>query len=88
MRIDKYLKVARLTKRRETARALADAGLVKINGKAAKPSAEVKEGDEVALEMGRRFVKIKVMAIKPYANKEEAGSMYSVLIDEELRKEA
>lgn len=88
MRIDKYLKVARLTKRRKTARALADADLVKINGKPAKPSTEVKEGDEVALEMGRRFVKIKVMAVKPYANKEEAGSMYSVLIDEELRKEA
>lgn len=87
VRIDKYLKVSRLTKRRETARALCEASLVTIDGKAVKPSAEVTEGQIIALTMGRRYVRAKVLSVRPFANKEEAGTMYEILEDRSLKEE-
>ncbi len=88
MRIDKYLKVSRLVKRRETARALCDAGLVKVGGKPVKPSFTLREGDIIAIEMGRRFIKVEVKDLRPFAGKAEAEGMYEIIEDAELRKEA
>ena len=82
MRIDKFLKVSRLIKRREVAKELCDDQDVFINGKVAKPSAEVSEGDELILLLGRHRIKAIVKAIRPYAKKEDADSMYEIIEDE------
>jgi ribosomal 50S subunit-recycling heat shock protein len=82
MRIDKFLKVTRLIKRRETAKELCDDGDVTINGKAAKPMSEIKEGDTFILVLGRYRITAKVLSVRPFAKKEEASKMYEILTDE------
>jgi ribosomal 50S subunit-recycling heat shock protein len=82
MRIDKFLKVTRLIKRRETAKELCDDGDVTINGKAAKPMSEIKEGDTFILILGRHRITAKVLSVKPFAKKDEASKMYEILTDE------
>lgn len=81
MRIDKFLKVSRLVKRREVAKELCDAGKVTLNGKPAKPSSEVVAGDRLALTLGRRRITVELLEIKPYANKEAASSLYQIVED-------
>lgn len=78
MRIDKWLKVSRLIKRREIAKELCDAGDVFLNGKKAKAMAEVKEGDLLILIMGKRRIAVKVMGVRPFASKEDSKTMYSL----------
>ena len=82
MRIDKYLKVTRLTKRRETAKELCEDGDVIINGKIAKPMTEVKVGDELVLLLGKHKITAKVLQIREFARKEEAKEMYEIVNDE------
>lgn len=81
MRIDKFLKVTRLTKRRETARELCDDGDVFINGKRAKAMSEVMVGDTLTLLLGRHEITAKVLSIREFARKEEATSMYEIISD-------
>jgi ribosomal 50S subunit-recycling heat shock protein len=82
MRIDKFLKVSRLIKRREVAKELCDAGLIWINDKAAKPSAEVNEGDIIILQLGKRKITAKVATIKQFASKEDASNMIEIISNE------
>ena len=82
MRLDKFLKVSRLVKRREVAKSLCDDGDVFINGKVAKPSAEVDPGDELTILLGKHRVVVKVKEIKPYANKSNAQDCYELIKDE------
>ena len=82
MRVDKFLKVSRLIKRREVAKELCDAGYVVVNGKTAKPSCEIAEGDEIQLRLGRRTLTVKVSTLLPHAGKEKALSMYEITQDE------
>ncbi|GGE54079.1 hypothetical protein GCM10011391_36240 [Pullulanibacillus camelliae] len=84
MRLDKFLKVSRLIKRRTVAKELADQGRVMINGRAAKAGAEVQIGDELAIRFGQRHLKVKVMDIQEAAKKEEAHSLYEVLSEEPI----
>lgn len=84
MRLDKFLKVSRLIKRREVAKRLCDDSDVMINGKIAKPSAEITPGDELTLMLGRHRIGVKVLDIKPYANKANAAECYEMLFDEIL----
>ena len=84
MRIDKFLKVSRLIKRRETAKELCDDGDVLINQKVAKPMSEIKEGDIVSLTLGKHFIEIKVKEIRPFAKKEQAAMMFEVVLDKTL----
>lgn len=79
MRIDKFLKVSRILKRRTTAKDLASGERVYINGRIAKPATEVKVGDEVAIVFGVRHLEIRVLDIKEYTKKEDASSMYEVI---------
>ena len=79
MRIDKYLKVARILKRREIGKQLALNERLFINGKAAKPSSEVKSGDEVRIVFGHREILIRVLEVRDSASKEQAFGMYEVL---------
>lgn len=79
MRLDKYLKVSRLIKRRTVANDACDAGRVMINGKVAKAGAEVKEGDVVTVNFGNRVIKIEVLSITDTVKKEEAKEMFRYL---------
>lgn len=79
MRIDKYLKVARVLKRREVGKQLALNERLYINGKLAKPSSEVNVGDVVKIVFGHREMSIRVLEIRTSASKQEAFSMYEVI---------
>ncbi|MBQ7246540.1 MAG: RNA-binding S4 domain-containing protein [Lachnospiraceae bacterium] len=79
MRLDKYLKVSRLIKRRTVANDACDAGRVSINGRPAKASAEVKVGDVIEIGFGNRQVKVEVTAIKETTKKDEAEDMFRYL---------
>lgn len=76
MRIDKYLKISRIIKRRTVAQEACEGGKVDINGKTAKPSTEVKVGDIVTLTFGSKTLKIEVLSLKEVIKKEEADSLY------------
>jgi len=82
MRIDKFLKVTRLIKRRETAKELCDDGDVLINGKVAKPMSEIVVGDTFVLSIGKHKITAKVMDVREFARKEEAAKMYTIISDE------
>ena len=79
MRLDKYLKVSRIIKRRTVANEACDAGRVAVNGKSARASYEVKVGDIIEISLGTRCTKFKVEAVNEYATKEGASSLYSVI---------
>ena len=72
MRLDKFLKVSRLIKRRTVANEACDAGRVLVNGKSAKASLNVKEGDVIEIEFGTRTVKVEVLDVQETVRKEEA----------------
>ncbi|MBO4280947.1 MAG: RNA-binding S4 domain-containing protein [Lachnospiraceae bacterium] len=79
MRLDKYLKVSRLIKRRTVANEACDAGRVSVNGKPAKASAEVKVGDVIEIGFGNRQVRAEVTEITETTRKEEAKDMFRYL---------
>ena len=79
MRLDKYLKVSRLIKRRTVANEAADSGRVLLNGKEAKPSANVKVGDIIEIGFGNKSVKVEVLAIADTSRKEEAKELFRYL---------
>lgn len=76
MRLDKYLKVSRIIKRRTVANDACDAGRVTVNGKVAKAGTEVKIGDVIEIKFGNNTTKVEVLAISETQKKEEAASMY------------
>ena len=79
MRLDKYLKVSRLIKRRTVANEACDSGRVTINDKVAKASAEVKQGDIIAISFGNREVKVEVLDVQETMRKEEAKELFRYL---------
>ncbi len=79
MRLDKYLKVARIIKRRTVASDMASAGRVSVNGKKAKPGAQIKIGDLIEIGFGERQIRIKVTNIRENVRKEEAEQLYELL---------
>lgn len=79
MRLDKYLKIARIIKRRTVANEACDAGRVLVNDKVARASYDVKIGDVIDLQLGARSIKAKVTAVNEYAKKEDASSMYEII---------
>ncbi len=79
MRLDKFLKVSRLIKRRTVANEACDAGRVAVNGKVAKASYDVKVGDVIELMLGSQPVKVKVRAVSETVRKEEAKELYTYL---------
>ena len=85
MRVDKYLKVARILKRREVGKQLALNERIFINDKAAKPSSEVEAGDEIRIIFGHREIKILVKDVRDTASKQQAFEMYEVI--EENKKD-
>lgn len=79
MRIDKYLKNARLIKRRTLAKEACDSGRVSVNGKAAKAGSEVKVGDEITLRMGANPLTVKVLSLSEHVRKEDAETLFEVI---------
>lgn len=79
MRLDKYLKVSRLIKRRTVANEACDAGKVIVNGKAARASYDVKEGDVLEITLGAKSVKVRVTQVKEVVRKEDAAAMYEAV---------
>lgn len=79
MRLDKFLKVSRLIKRRIVANEACDAGRVLVNDKPAKASVKVKPGDIIEIQFGTRTVKVEVLDIKDTTKKEEAGDLFKYL---------
>ena len=79
MRLDKYLKVSRLIKRRTVANEACDAGRVLINDRPAKASAQVKEGDVLEIHFGSKAVRVEVLNVQETVKKEEAQELYRYL---------
>ena len=79
MRLDKYLKVSRIIKRRTVANEACSGGRVSVNGKVAKPGAEVKEGDLLEIRFGNRVGKYRIVSVAEHVRKEGAGDLYQVV---------
>ena len=80
MRLDKYLKVSRLIKRRTVANEACDGGRVSLNGKTAKAGSEVKPGDIIEVALGQRSLKVEVISVSETAAKADAPAMYRELV--------
>lgn len=79
MRLDKYLKVSRIIKRRTVAKEACESGRVSINEKVAKPSTDVKEGDIIEIAFANRSLKARIINIAEHVRKENAKEMYEIL---------
>lgn len=86
MRIDKFLKVSRLIKRRTLAKEVAVQGRITINGKVAKASSTVKVGDELAIRFGQKIVTARVEQLQENVRKEDAANMFTIVKEERLEK--
>ncbi|BDR58333.1 RNA-binding S4 domain-containing protein [Xylocopilactobacillus apicola] len=79
MRLDKFLKVSRLIKRRTVAKELADAGRIEINGRSAKSASTVNINDELVIHYGSRTIALVVLSVNEFANKDQSKEMYKIL---------
>ena len=79
MRLDKYLKVSRLIKRRTVANEACDAGRVVVNGKVARASYDIKVGDVIGLSLGAREIKVEVVSVQEIVGKSDAAMLYRIL---------
>lgn len=83
MRLDKYLKVSRIIKRRTVAKEACESGRVSINGKVAKPSTYIKEGDLIEIQFASKYLKAKIVNISEHVKKDVAKEMYEIVQGEE-----
>ncbi len=79
MRVDKYLKIARLIKRRTVAHDACEESRIFVNGKEAKPGKDIKPGDEIRIVFGNSEVKVRVVSTPEHASKDDAPSLYEVV---------
>ncbi len=79
MRLDKFLKVSRIIKRRTVANEACDNSLISVNGRVQRASYEVKVGDEITVTFGQRVLKVRVTDINEYAQKKDASAMYEAI---------
>lgn len=86
MRLDKYLKVSRLIKRRTLAKEASNSERILVNGKIAKPSKELQVNDIITIEFGKKEISVKVLSLNPVVKKDDASSMYE-LISETFKEE-
>ncbi|SOC43167.1 RNA-binding S4 domain-containing protein [Salinicoccus kekensis] len=87
MRLDKFLKVSRVIKRRTLAKEVSDEGRVKINGHTAKAGTVLNVGDIVEIRFGNKIVTLEVLMLESHARKEEAERMYKIISEERIEKE-
>jgi len=86
MRLDKYLKVSRIIKRRTVSKDIISFGQVTLNKRVAKPSSEVKVDDIVGLTLGSKLITIKVLSINDKVKKEEAINLYQIISEEDIKE--
>lgn len=79
MRLDKYLKVSRLIKRRTVANEACDAGRISVNGKVARASYDVRENDVIEISLGQKPLKVQVLQVNEHATKDTAADAYTVI---------
>ena len=79
MRLDKFLKVSRLVKRRTVANELASQGRIKVNDKQAKPGTQLAPGDIMEIRFGDRYTRVRILSLQEHVRKEEADSMYEII---------
>ena len=79
MRLDKYLKVSRLIKRRTLAKEASESERILVNDKIAKPSKELKIGDTITIEFGKKQITVKVLSLTPSVKNEDAYNMYELI---------
>lgn len=84
MRLDKYLKVCRIIKRRSVSKDIISFGQVNLNNRKSKPSSEVKIGDKITLTLGNRLITIEVLSLNEKVKKEEAISLYKIIDEKEI----
>ena len=82
MRLDKFLKVSRLIKRRTLAKEVCDQGRITINGQVAKAGSTVKDGDELVVRFGQKLVTVRIDDIREMVRKDEASSMYTIVSED------
>jgi ribosomal 50S subunit-recycling heat shock protein len=87
MRLDKFLKISRLIKRRTVAKDVSEQGRVWVNGREAKASTTVKAGDEITVQFGQKKVTVQVNHLADHIRKEEADQMYTLIKEEKLPKD-
>ncbi|WHZ57914.1 RNA-binding S4 domain-containing protein [Metabacillus hrfriensis] len=87
MRLDKFLKVSRLIKRRTLAKEVSDQGRITVNGSVAKASSIVKLGDELAIRFGQKRIIVKIENLQDSSKKEDAAGMYSLVKEEKISEE-
>ncbi|MEB9921192.1 RNA-binding S4 domain-containing protein [Cytobacillus praedii] len=87
MRLDKFLKVSRLIKRRTLAKEVSDQGRISVNGQQAKASTTVKVGDELVVRFGQKLVTVKIDRIQETTRKEDAAEMYTIIKEEKVESE-
>ena len=84
MRLDKYLKVSRIIKRRSVSKDIISFGQVNLNNRKSKPSSEVKIGDKISLTLGNRLITVEVISLNEKVRKEEAISLYKIIDEKEI----
>lgn len=85
MRLDKFLKVSRLIKRRTLAKKVADQGRIKLNGNVAKSSSSIMEGDEIEIKFGQTLLTVVVKKVKEIVKKQEAEHLYEIIKEEKIK---
>lgn len=88
MRLDKFLKVSRIIKRRPLAKTMSDDGRIEVNGRVAKAGTNVEVGDELKIRFGKRIVTYEIQDLKEHAKKEEAEQMIELLSDEKIEDDS
>ncbi|EHJ08345.1 RNA-binding S4 domain-containing protein [Staphylococcus simiae] len=87
MRLDKYLKVSRLIKRRTLAKEMSDQGRITVNGNVAKAGTDIKVGDQLVIRFGQKLVTVKVTALNEHASKENAKGMFELIEEQKINED-
>ena len=88
MRLDKYLKVSRIIKRRPVAKEVADKGRIKVNGVLAKSSTDLKVNDQIEVRFGNKVLTVKVLEMLDSTKKEDASKMYGIISETRIEEDA
>lgn len=88
MRLDKYLKVSRIIKRRPVAKEVADKGRIKVNGVLAKSSTDLKVNDQIEVRFGNKVLTVKVLKMLDSTKKEDASKMYEIISETRIEEDA
>ena len=88
MRLDKYLKVSRIIKRRPVAKEVADKGRIKVNGALAKSSTDLKVNDQIEVRFGNKVLTVKVLEMLDSTKKEDASKMYEIISETRIEEDA